>query len=140
MTTCSKICETRCWDTLGISHWAHLKVRFFDQFMHFSSKIAAKIFPRVLAVAPPKSRYMRTFLRSTRYCNLFWLFLLGEISTCFRLFLSNQCSESLAVFCVSNMTLFTNRKQASKTWQVPNRVSQKVFRLHFLHYRNFITM
>ena len=44
--------------------------------------------------------------------------------TRFRLFLSNYWLESLAVFCVCNVILYTNRKKASETWQVPNKVSQ----------------
>ena len=43
----------------------------------------------------------------------------------FRLFLDNHWLESLAVFCVCNVILYNNRKKASETWQVPNKVSQK---------------
>ena len=114
--------------------------------MHFPSKTAVKIFPQVLPVAPPKSRYCVTFCVLYDGAIRFWLFLLGQILTCRKYvvaefpkcckILGNHCSESLAVFCVNNVMLYISRKQASETWWIPNGVSQKFFRLHFLNYRN----
>ena len=56
--------------------------------------------------------------------------------TRFWLFLGNYWLELLAVFCVCNVLFFANRKWASETWQFPNKVSQKFFKLHLLHSGN----
>ena len=74
--------EFRCWDTSEISHYAQVKFRFFGNFMHFQSKTAAEIFPQLLTIAPPKSRYQRNFFALHDEAIRFGLLLQRNISSC----------------------------------------------------------
>ena len=73
------------------------KIPFFANLMSSLSKSAAKINPLVDSKWSTNSQNVAKIVR-------------------LRLFLDNHCSKPLAVFCVSNVTLYINRKYANEAW------------------------